>query len=209
MGKDTPHSANWFSGLEKCMARSTKDMLDSKVPSKTEEVVSNPPTLQPDDLPYILMCSITLWRSTHIPLTIHTIDSNFPMAMNMLIDCGTTGQFIDFEYVQSYELHTYCLPHAITVDNVDGTPNKVGHITKAIDLVICYKDHNKQSPFYVSSIGHKAVILGHPWFIRHNPEINWHTGEVSMTCCQNPVEWLNKEIIWSAASCPAELVVNK
>ena len=71
-GKDTPRSANLFSVLEKCMVESTKDMLDSKVPSETEEVVSNPPTLQPDDPPYILMCSMMLRRSTHIPLTIHT-----------------------------------------------------------------------------------------------------------------------------------------
>jgi len=141
------------------MVGSTKDMLDSKVLSETEEVVSNPPTPQPDDPPYVLMCSVTLRRSTHIPLTIHTVDSNFPMAMNALIDCSATGQFIDVEYVRSYELRTYCLPRTIPVYNVDGTPNEAGHITEAIDLVIRYKDHNKQSPFYVSSIGHKAIIL--------------------------------------------------
>jgi len=122
------------------MVGSTKDMLDSKVPSETEEVVSNPPTLQPGDLPYVLMCFITLQRSTRIPLTSHTMNSNFQMAMNVLIDCGTTGKFIDIEYIWSYELCTYCLPHAIPVYNVDRTPNKVGHIT---DLVIQYKDHNK------------------------------------------------------------------
>jgi len=66
---------------------------------------------------------------------------------------------------------------------VDGTPNEAGHITEAIDHVIRYKDHDGWSPFYVSSIGHKAIILGHPWLVKHNPEINWHTGEVSMTRC--------------------------
>jgi len=121
-------------------------MLDSKVLSETEEVVSNPPTPQLDDPPYVLMCSVTLQRSTHIPLTIHTIDSNFPMAMNALIDCGATGQFIDIEYVRSYELHTYHLPRAIPVSNVDGTPNEAGHITKAIDLVIRYKGPRRMVP---------------------------------------------------------------
>ena len=118
-------------------------MLDSKTLSETVEVVSNPPTLQLDNPPYVLMRSVMLQRSTHIPQIIHTIDSNFPMAMNALIDCGATGQFIDVEYVRSYELHTYHLPRAIPVYNVDGTPNEVGHITKAIDLIICYKDHDK------------------------------------------------------------------
>ena len=82
--------------------------------------------------------------------------------MNMLIDCSATGQFIDIEYIQSYELRTYCLPHAIPVYNVDGTPNEAGHTTEAIDLITHYKDHNEQSPFYVLSIRHKVIILRHP-----------------------------------------------
>ena len=65
------------------------------------------------------------------------------MAMNALIDCSATGQFIDIGYVRSYELRTYRLPRAIPVYNVDGTPNEAGHITTVIDLDICYKDHNE------------------------------------------------------------------
>ena len=66
---------------------------------------------------------------------------------------------------------------------MDGTPNEAGHITKALDLVIHYKDHAEWSTFYVTSIGQGAIILGHPWLAEHFPEINWHTGEVKMTCC--------------------------
>src|SRR6266481_4281547 len=105
------------------------------------------------------------------------------MAMNALIDTGATGQFIDVEYVRSKELCTYCLPHSIRVYNVDRTPNEAGHITEALDLVVRYKDHMEQSTFYVTSIGQGAIILGHPWLVEHNPEINWHTGKVKMTCC--------------------------
>src|SRR6266481_7581431 len=104
------------------------------------------------------------------------------MAMNALIDTSATGQFIDIEYVRSKELCTYRLPHSIRVYNVDGTPNEAGHITEALDLVICYKDHTEQSTFYVTSIGQGAIILGHPWLTKHNPKRDWHTGEVKMTC---------------------------
>ena len=52
-----------------------------------------------------------------------------------------------------------------------------------IDLVVQYKGHKSQSKFYVSSVGHKAIILGHTWLVEHNPNINWHTGEVKLTCC--------------------------
>ncbi len=80
-------------------------------------------------------------RSTYIPIHVHTVDSNHPMAMKALIDTGATGQFIDIEYVHSNELQTYRLPCLLAVYNVDGTPNEAGHITEAIDLVVRYKDH--------------------------------------------------------------------
>jgi len=57
-------------------------------------------------------------------------------------------------------------------------------ITETIDLVIRYKDHDERSlPSMSQVLGHKAIILGHPWLVKHNPEINWRTGEVSMTHC--------------------------
>jgi len=61
--------------------------------------------------------------------------------MKALIDTGATGQFINIEYVCSNELQTYCLPCSLAVYSVDGTPNEAGHITEAVDLVVCYKDH--------------------------------------------------------------------
>jgi len=51
-------------------------------------------------------------------------------------------------------------------------------ITEAIDLVVQYNGHKSWSKFYVSSVGHKAIILGHTWLAENNPDINWHTGEV-------------------------------
>ena len=44
------------------------------------------------------------WGSTYIPIQVHTVDSNCPLAMKPLIDCGVTGEFIDHEFVQAHEL---------------------------------------------------------------------------------------------------------
>ena len=63
------------------------------------------------------------------------------------------------------------------------SPNEIRKITEVIDLVIQYKGHSKLVQFYVSSVGHKAIVLGHTWLVEHNPNINWHTGEVKMTHC--------------------------
>ena len=120
-------------------------------------------------------------RSTYIPIQVHTVDSNRPLAMKALIDCGATGEFIDHEFVRAHELQTYQLPHLIGLYNADGSPNEIGKITKAINLVVQYKGHKSRSKFYVSSVGHKAIVLGHTWLVEHNPDINWHTGEVKLT----------------------------
>ena len=75
--------------------------------------------------------------------------------MKALIDCGATGEFIDHEFVRVHELQTYQLPHLIGLYNADGSPNKIGKITKAIDLVVQYKGHKSQSKFDVSSVGRR------------------------------------------------------
>ena len=66
---------------------------------------------------------------------------------------------------------------------MDGFPNEIRKITEAIDLVVQYKCHRSWSKFYISSVGHKVIVLGHTWLAEHNPNINWRTGEVKMTCC--------------------------
>ena len=91
------------------------------------------------------------------------VDSNRPLAMKALIDCSATGEFIDHEFVQAHELRTYQLPRLIGLYNADGSPNEIGKITEAINLIVQYKGHKSQSKFYVSSVGHKAIVLGHTW----------------------------------------------
>jgi len=35
----------------------------------------------------------------------------------------------------------------------------------------------------ICDLGRTEVLLGMPWLVVHNPEINWETGEVKMTRC--------------------------
>ena len=103
--------------------------------------------------------------------------------MKALIDCGATGEFIDHEFVRAHELQTYQLPHPIGLYNADRSPNEIGKITEAIDLIVQYKGHKSWSKFYGLSVGDKATVLGHTWLAEHNPDINWCTGEVKLTHC--------------------------
>ena len=89
------------------------------------------------------------------------VDSNCPLAMKVLKDCSITGEFIDHEFVQVHELRTYQLPRLIRPYNADRSPNEIRKITQAIDLIVQYNGHKSRSKFYVSSVGHKAIVLGH------------------------------------------------
>ena len=91
-------------------------MLDSNVPPTTEEVVSKSETpkladTQSEREKRILeaLRNKILQRSTYIPIQVHMVDSNCPLAMKALIDYSATGEFIDHEFVQAHELQTYQL----------------------------------------------------------------------------------------------------
>ena len=112
------------------------------------------------------------------------VNSNHPLAMKALIDCGATGVFIDHEFIRVHELQSNQLPCPIVLYNADRLPNEIRKITEAINLVVQYKGHKSQSKFYVS-VSHKVIVLGHTWLAEHNPDINWHTGKVKLTCCPN------------------------
>ena len=81
--------------------------------------------------------------------------------MKALIDCGAMAEFIDHEFVHAHELRMYHILHPIGLYNMDRLPNEIGKITEAINLVVQYKGHRIQSKSYVSSVGHKAIVLGH------------------------------------------------
>ena len=69
------------------------------------------------------------------------------------------------------------------VRNVDGTLNYVGPIMDTVEVEIFFKGHKERTSIDVIGGQKWSVILGMPWLRRHNPEIDWKTGEVQMTRC--------------------------
>ena len=51
-----------------------------------------------------------------------------------LLDSGATHNFIDTRAVTSLGLGTWNLPHSLQVNNVDGTINQAGSITRYCNL---------------------------------------------------------------------------
>ena len=75
------------------------------------------------------------------------------------------------------------LERPVQVRNVDGSFNKEGPIENTVEVNIYYKGHVERMEIDVIGGQKWSVILGMLWLARHNPEINWKTGEVKMTRC--------------------------
>ena len=121
--------------------------------------------------------------SLNLKVEIETTDTGEVKAVHSLIDCGATGEFIDRDYVKANRLRTRLLSKPIPVFNIDGSPNEAGSISEVVDLVLRYKNHSERTLFAVTGLGKQSLILGHSWLQKHNPEIDWATGEVKMSRC--------------------------
>ena len=73
------------------------------------------------------------------------------------------------------------LERPMQVRNVDGLFNREGPIENMVEVNVYYKGHVERTEIDVIGGQKWGVILGMPWLERHNPEIDWKTGEVKMT----------------------------
>lgn len=112
-----------------------------------------------------------------------TIDTGRALQMKALVDSGATGLFIDQSIVDLHGWNAQPLARATPLYNVDGSPNVTGPITHEIDLMLHFGEHQERTTFCVTTLSTHKVILGHPWLHRHNPDINWRTGEIHMRRC--------------------------
>ena len=100
-----------------------------------------------------------------------------------LVDCGATGSFMSWNYVECNWLNTCKLSQLIPVYNVDGSPNKSGSITKVVDAILHFNGHSERTTFAVTNLRRQDIILSFTWLMDHNLEIDWQTQKVSMSCC--------------------------
>ena len=100
-----------------------------------------------------------------------------------LLDSGATGMVMSEEFARRHKFKRTKLERPIYVRNVDGTFNYAGPIVDTVEVEIFFKGHKERTSIDVIGGQKWGVILGMPWLRRHNPEIDWKTGEVKMTRC--------------------------
>jgi len=91
------------------------------------------------------------------------------------------GMFMDRKMAAKHGFRLQKLKRPVRVKNVDRMYNSGGAITHKVEVIVYYKSHVERIRIDVCDLGRTEVILGMPWLVAHNPEINWETGEVNMT----------------------------
>jgi hypothetical protein len=135
-----------------------------------------------------------LQQEIFIKVSLRTLDTHDQIDLRALLDCGATGLFIDKTFVEKNGLKTRTLPRPLKVFNVDGSPNSMGQITEEVSLLVSHKGHKEIAVFEVTNLGKTNVILGQPWLYKHNPEINWKTGEIKFTRCPEDCNvWIDEK----------------
>src|ERR1700731_545821 len=111
-------------------------------------------------------------RSMHVPIYVSG------RTEQALIDSGATGCFIDKSYVIKHEIPTIKLEKPLHVRNINNTENVAGKVVERVVLPFSLGGRTETREFYVTELSKQAFILGLPWLVATNPDINWRTRKV-------------------------------
>jgi hypothetical protein len=131
----------------------------------------------------VMRRSATTTQEVKIPLSFRTLDTREVFSTTALLDSGATDSFIDKGMVDRHGLKVKILESPIPVFNADGGRNKLGDITGYVDLEMTVGDHKEVMRLHATSLGQERIFIGHDWLKKHNPDINWETGEILMSQC--------------------------
>ena len=100
-----------------------------------------------------------------------------------LVDLEATMNFINSVVVENNNLVTYKLANLYHIINADGTPNKVGQITKYVQAYVEIELYKIIQHLFVTNLGNKKMMIGYSYLYKHNPNINWQKGQWEFTRC--------------------------
>jgi len=114
---------------------------------------------------------------------VEKIDTHKGVMIKALLNSSVTEIFMDRQMVARHGFKPQKLKRPLMVKNIDRTMNSGGAIMHQVECNVFYKGHVERMRMDVCNLGKTEVILGMPWLVAHNPEINWEMGEVKMTRC--------------------------
>ena len=117
-------------------------------------------------------------RTLRIPVKI--LVNNQIIETTTIIDCGTTGSFINPELVALAEFPIKKLDQQVKAYHVDRTTNSKGNIIWETNVNLQFPKHRENIKLMVLNLGRKQIILGMPWLKKWNPVINWINKRISI-----------------------------
>ena len=122
-------------------------------------------------------------REVTIKIGLERLDTQEGITVEALLDSGATGLVMSSEFARKKDFKLKKLERPMQVRNVDESFNREGPIENTVEVNMYYKGHVERTEIDVMGGQKWRVILGMPWLARHNPEIDWKTGEVKMMRC--------------------------
>ena len=97
----------------------------------------------------------------------------------MLIDSGSTHDFLADQFVKKNNIRTKSCPESLTVTLADGSAStRTWETTDSLKVIV--SDFRDEQEFTVFPLTHYDAILGKPWLTRNNPSINFRTNDVQL-----------------------------
>ena len=124
---------------------------------------------------------MTIAREVKVPVKVQ--GPAFPIKVDALLDSGATGCFIDKGWALERRIELKPLKNPMPVLNVDGTWNQAGDITHFVSVIIKIGKHAEKLWCAVTCLGKTLLILGHTWLRKHNPDIDWSSGKITLNKC--------------------------
>jgi len=100
------------------------------------------------------------------------LENHEEVAVKVLLDSGTTGLFMDTTFAKKKRFKMEKLKNPLLVKNMNGMANVEGAITYQIKCNMFFKGHVERARMDVYNLGKTEVILGMPWLVAYNPEID-------------------------------------
>jgi hypothetical protein len=100
------------------------------------------------------------------------------MSLQALINSGCEGSCINWRLVKKHKIPTRKSPIEIPIYNADGRPNAQRVITHFVITKLTINGHDERITLVVADLGDTNIYSGHDWLVKHNPNINWRTGEI-------------------------------
>ena len=114
------------------------------------------------------------------------------LKVKALVDSGCTHTGIDEQLVRNKRIQTKKIDFSFEVFNTDGTKN--GEVTKVAPLEVEINGHKETLEAAITDLDGMDMFLGHDWFVKHNPEVNWKNGTIKFTRCPGNCTMTHKDI---------------